>query len=643
MLQAVALMRALLGSGTSDALARATLDAALLAETDPLHWCATHLDVSEAEIMARAAAWAGLTYFDVVPRQSQLVLDPGRLEMLGETRLYRLQMLDRQVAFAAPDFFGVLRLANAVLQRPQLARNTCLVPKSALRDFLVQHAAAALTDGARQNMARHWPHAAAQLELTGPARYGFASALALLTILLLLAPLTGEATLIPLWLIFVMAPTLLRLAALLQVAPNETVPIAPPDEDGDLPVYSVLVPLRDEANMVDQLVRTLGSFDYPREKLDIVFVVESRSPATIDALRPHLCDPRFSLRVVPDSPPRTKPKALDFALPLCRGEFIVVYDAEDRPEPSQLRHIVAQFRAQPDIHCIQALLVIDNGLAGPLPAIFAGEYAGLFSVLLPALARWRMVMPLGGTSNHFRLETLRALGGWDAFNVTEDADLGVRLARRKLRCATSRSRTYEVAPVVLPLWLGQRTRWMKGWMQTYAVHNRRTAHLLADLGWPGFFGLQIVLLGMLLAPLLHGGFLVLLPILHLTGQMSWSGFGPWPLACWTVLVLGSLAAIATNILGLIRAGQPRLIGWQALMPVYWLLIALATVLALLEFVRRPFHWFKSPHQVSGVAPVMSGVLAMPPADMGSERPLQPAGNKVQRRGRKPIWERSTAG
>ncbi|WP_375598539.1 glycosyltransferase family 2 protein [Devosia sp. Naph2] len=638
MSQALALMQAILGPGSSEELGRQTLERALASEVDPLHWCAIQLDLAPAQIMARAARWAGFAFFDAVPRGGSALMEPGRLEALGQVRVYRTRILDREVAFVSPDFAGVLRLARVRADRPELCHNICLVQESALRTFLVQQAAPALIDAARQNMARYWPRAAAQLELTAPVRVAFALILALSTMGLLATPLLGPELLAPLWCVLVMLPTLLRLLALFQPMRVEPPP-GRRTEDADLPVYSVLVPLRDEANMVPQLCQTLGKLDYPPEKLDIVFAVESRSPATIKALQHHLRDPRYSLRIVPDAAPRTKPKALDFVLPLCRGEFVVVYDAEDRPEPDQLRRVVEQFRRHPELECIQARLVIDNGREGWLPALFAGEYAGLFSVLLPALARWGLVMPLGGTSNHFRLETLRALGGWDAFNVTEDADLGVRLARRKLRCATNPSRTFEAAPVHLRPWIGQRTRWMKGWMQTYAVHNRYPLDLLADLGWRGMAGLQLVLLGMVLTPLLHAGFLLMLPALFFTGQLAGPILHPWPVACLIVLVLGNTVAIATNLVGLVRSRQADLLGWQTLVPAYWALIAFATVLALREFTLKPFYWFKSPHHASSTPSTQTEANTDGPRTSVP----QPVGNTFQRFGRKPTRERSTAG
>ncbi|ODT81325.1 MAG: hypothetical protein ABS76_12875 [Pelagibacterium sp. SCN 64-44] len=606
------LMQAILGPAFSAQEAKRLLEKALCREVDPLHWCAVHLGISPSEIMRRAAAWVGLDFHSIVPRLAPIDINPPRLEALAEVRVFRLRLADRDVAFAAPDFFGILRLKRACRVNPGLRHALYLVPGTALRDLLFEAAGEALIDGARQSLARAWPHAAAQLDLPRPVRWGFAIGLVVLATLVLIAPLLGQIWLLPLWLGVVALPTILRIGALATPTP---LPDAsdPAMDDADLPLYSILVPLRDEANMVDQLCTSLGRFDYPREKLEIIFVVESRSPETVAAVRRHLDDARFGLAVVPDALPRTKPKALDFALPFCRGEFVVVYDAEDQPDPAQLRRAVARFRREPELECIQARLLIGNGHRGILPALFTGEYAGLFTVMLPAFAQWGVVMPLGGTSNHFRLATLRQLGGWDAYNVTEDADLGVRLARRRLRTATSTSFTMEDAPTSLAPWLGQRTRWMKGWMQTLVVHNRRPLLFRADLGWRNFLLFQVTIIGMLLAPLLHGGFLILLAVTYLRGEWAAAHPDPWYVACLFALLLGHGAAIATNLVGLARTGQRRYWAQQVLLPLYWLLIGWATLRALREFVRQPFHWFKTPHQVAAPPPADQPEAAARPA------------------------------
>lgn len=626
MSEAVSLMLALLGRDADADDARAALDDALQADVDPLHWCAVHHGLTGAEVMRRGAQWAGFAFFDRVPRSTSERFEPCRPDMLAQVRMHRLRIMDRDVAFAAPDFFGLLRLASALKQTPDVRRRVCLVPMSALRDWLLEMSGASLIDDARQNMARKWPHAAAQLELTKGIRYAFVALIVVLAVLLLAAPMLRSPWLMPLWAALVILPTAVRFCTLFVRPPPEP-RIGSELDPLDLPVYSILVPLRNEANMVDQLCAKLGRLNYPAEKLDIIFVVESKSPSTVKAVRRHLGDARFSLVEVPDAPPRTKPKALNFALPFCQGEFVVVYDAEDRPDPDQLRRIVAQFRRQPEVDCIQARLIIANGARGGLPALFAGDYAGLFAVVLPALARWNLVMPLGGTSNHFRIHTLRGLGGWDAFNVTEDADLAVRLARRKLRCATSASFTLEDAPDRLQPWLGQRTRWMKGWIQTLAVHNRRPQLLLADLGWRGAFMFRVIILGMLLAPLLHVGFLLLLAVLFATNSLSWPQPDAWSAICLSVLGLGYATAIATNLVGLRRTGQAGLAWWQLWLPAYWVLVALATVLALIEFARRPFHWFKTPHSAS------LGHGGGPDPDHPGKDELAAEGNSVHRVGR----------
>lgn len=353
MSEAASLMPAVLGPAFSAQDAQALLDRAMASEVDPLHWCAVHLGISQCEIMRRVAEWIGLAYYNVVPRLVTTEIAPTRLETLAEMRMFRIKVLDRDVAFAAPDFFGAMRLKRVYAANPALYQSLCLVPAPALRELMVDAAQEALIDGARQTLSRSWPHAAAQLDLTRPVRWSFAIMLVLATGLVLAAPLSGQYWLLPLWFVLVVLPTMLRLAALL--TPSR--PAFDSDlviEETDLPVYSILVPLRDEANMVDQLCRSLGQFDYPREKLQIIFVVESRSPETVAAVRRHLDDARFTLAVVPDAMPRTKPKALDFALPLCRGEFVVVYDAEDIPGPDQLRAVVSQFRCDDKVQCIQS-------------------------------------------------------------------------------------------------------------------------------------------------------------------------------------------------------------------------------------------------------------------------------------------------
>ena len=234
-----------------------------------------------------------------------------------------------------------------------------------------------------------------------------------------------------------------------------------PIPDRRLPTYSVLVPLYREAAVVPDLIRHLKRLDYPASKLQVLLILEADDEESLTAVRRHADAAQFELVVVPPSQPRTKPKALTYALNFARGDYVVVFDAEDRPEPDQLRKAAAAFRERPDLGCVQARLTPDNRDSW-LARMFTLEYAANFDVLLPALASWRVPLPLGGTSNHFPRDVLEAVGAWDPFNVTEDADLGVRLARFGYQTATLHSRTFEEAPVTFRQWLPQRRRWVKG-------------------------------------------------------------------------------------------------------------------------------------------------------------------------------------
>jgi cellulose synthase/poly-beta-1,6-N-acetylglucosamine synthase-like glycosyltransferase len=236
--------------------------------------------------------------------------------------------------------------------------------------------------------------------------------------------------------------------------------------DGWLPPYSIVIALYREAAAVPDLVTALRALNYPLEKLDIKFVLERDDYVTREAIARLQLGPPFEVILAPEHGPRTKPKALNAALPFVRGDFVAVFDAEDQPEPDQLRLALEAFVAHDErLACVQARLAIDNTADSWLTRLFTAEYAGLFDVFLPGLAAWRLPLPLGGSSNHFRVSVLREVGAWDPYNVTEDADLGMRLARFGYRTTVIPSTTYEEAPALFASWLRQRTRWFKGWMR----------------------------------------------------------------------------------------------------------------------------------------------------------------------------------
>lgn len=369
--------------------------------------------------------------------------------------------------------------------------------------------------------------------------------------------------------------------------------------DHALPTYTVLTAVYNEAAVLPGLIAALSRIDYPKARLDINVLVEARDRSTLAALSRLRLPPHINVVIAPDGAPRTKPRALNVALPLARGELIVVYDAEDRPEPRQLRLAAARFaQAPPEVACLQASLAIDNHAEGWLPQLFAIEYAALFDVLNPGLARLGWPTPLGGTSNHFRTDALRRCGGWDAWNVTEDADLGLRLARCGYRVETLASTTYEEAPREFAAWLGQRRRWQKGWMQTLKVHARQPRRLMRELGLPRAVAGAGLVVGMVAAPLFGPAFWAVTLWQVMFGELlsphGWLGWVKTTLAI-SVFAGGVLCALLPAVIGLRRRRRLGAAPWLALAPAYYALIGLAAWQGLLELVRKPFHWQKTAH------------------------------------------------
>lgn len=372
----------------------------------------------------------------------------------------------------------------------------------------------------------------------------------------------------------------------------------------ELPLYSVIVPLYREANVVPQLAEALAALDYPTERLQIALAVEEDDVETCAAAAREAAARSFTVLRVPRGAPRTKPRACNYALRFCRGEFLVIYDAEDRPEPDQLRKAVEAFRASPpDVACLQARLNFFNARENWITRMFALDYALWFDFLLPGLDLLKIPMPLGGTSNHFRIAALRAIHGWDPFNVTEDADLGIRLARLGFRVRMLDSTTYEEATNAFGNWLRQRTRWLKGYMQTWLVHMRDPRQLLRNAGVRGFFGFQLFVGGTVLSALLNPvlwfifvlSFFVDLPVFGLTGvERSLASSG---------LLLGNAVLAYLAMLGPFRRGWLELSPFGLLAPVYWLLISVAGYRALWQLFRYPWRWEKTAHGLSKMRPV----------------------------------------
>lgn len=368
-----------------------------------------------------------------------------------------------------------------------------------------------------------------------------------------------------------------------------------------LPVYSILVPLYREAHMAAALVAAIDRLDWPAAKRDIIFITEADDAATRHALQHEIRHhPGMTVVTVPAGTPRTKPRALMYALPMARGTFVVVYDAEDEPEHDQLQKAYRHFtQAAPDLGCLQAHLNLYNARHSWITRQFTLEYTALFDAILPTVERLAMPMPLGGTSNHFRRDVLEQSGGWDPYNVTEDADLGIRLARLGWRVEMLESTTWEEAPPNAGIWRGQRARWLKGWMQTSLVHLREPARLWSDLGPRAFLGCNVLLGGVILSALLH-------PLVYVyalwklwTGDLSlWPPEG-WQAVVWwagvTNLAFAYIVGIALAAVTAWRRHGARLAASALLMPIYWMMISFAAYRALFELAYAPFHWSKTAH------------------------------------------------
>lgn len=380
-------------------------------------------------------------------------------------------------------------------------------------------------------------------------------------------------------------------------------PAPQPLHDDELPVYTLLVPAFRETAILIQLVRALLAIDYPAEKLDIKLILEEDDVAMRRAVLDLALPATFDVLVVPAGKPRTKPRALNYGLQFARGTLVAIYDAEDIPHWQQLRKAAERFAAAPhDLACLQAALAFYNPRVNWLTRQFAAEYAALFKIILPVLSERGLPILLGGTSNHFRREALEAAGAWDPFNVTEDADLGIRLARLGYRCETLASETHEEANMEIGNWLKQRSRWLKGFLQTWLVHMRSPLALHRELGSNGFWIVQCMTLGVFGSALLHP-FLLAIGIWRLLP----ANMTLLPNTVTAHFLSGSSAAIliagyaVSMILAASGMSRQRLRpNWLVIftLPLYWLLMSVAAWLALWDFAFRPFHWHKTRHGTS---------------------------------------------
>ncbi|NNE52638.1 MAG: glycosyltransferase [Sulfitobacter sp.] len=368
-----------------------------------------------------------------------------------------------------------------------------------------------------------------------------------------------------------------------------------------MPRVSVLVPLLREKEIAGVLIERLSRLTYPKSLLNVVLVLEAEDEVTRATLARTDLPPWISVIEVPAANSlTTKPRALNYALDFCEGSIIGVWDAEDSPEPDQIERVVTRFEnAGPRVACLQGVLDYYNSRANWLSRCFTIEYAAWWRVILPGIAKLGLVIPLGGTTLFFRREVLEKLCRWDAHNVTEDADLGVRLARHGYITELLPTVTYEEANCRAWPWIKQRSRWLKGFLITWCVHMRRPGQLVRDLGWKRFWGLQALLLAgfcqFAFAPLLWSFWLILAGLQHPV-EATMGAPVLWAMVC--LFILAETLNIGLAMVAVSGKAHRHLMIWTFTLPLYFTLGAAAAFKALHEFVVSPFFWDKTQHGVT---------------------------------------------
>ena len=533
----------------------------------------------------------------------------------------------------APRGSQILRLLQS---RRSFGAALAITTPTALRNAVLSACRRRIAHQAALMLPSHAPDLSSRDGATTGQALALSSTIALLLLLAVARPeptiALATAGLTPIFLGMV----LLRLAA------ASVPPVAPPDPalrqpDSELPPYTIIVALYRERRILPRLVAALSALDYPAPKLDIKLVIEADDRETAEGLSRLDLPARFEIIVAPPGLPRTKPRALNVALPLARGTFVVVYDAEDVPDPDQLRLAVRGFAERPaEVACLQARLTIDNASDTWLTRFFAIEYASLFEVLNPGLTAFGSPIPLGGTSNHFRTSVMREVLGWDAWNVTEDADLGIRLARLGYRTADLPSWTREEAPLALRGWMRQRTRWLKGFVQTSITHSRHPLTVLRQLGPFRFSSAVTMTFGTVLTALVYPLFTALSLLTLATGGPVKGGgvLGTiWALSSVLLFVFGLAAIYIPALIAVRRRRMWSLLPWIVPLPLYYGLVSIAGWRSLWELARDPFRWNKTEH---GLARTMRG---SPPRSCSGDPARLPrargSGSRDRSAGRRP--------
>lgn len=384
-------------------------------------------------------------------------------------------------------------------------------------------------------------------------------------------------------------------------------------DEKELPIYTILIPLYKEKGIAEKLCNSIEKLNYPKQKLDVRLLLEEDDIGTQEVIKALNLPAYYKILIVPESFPKTKPKACNYGLIRARGEYVVIYDAEDIPDADQLKKVYLAFKKLPKKNiCIQCKLNYFNSNQNILTKWFTQEYSMWFEILLPGVVNLNIPVPLGGTSNHFKTDYLKQVGAWDPYNVTEDADLGVRLFKEGYTTSVLDSHTWEEANSKFFNWIRQRSRWIKGYMQTWFVHMRNPVTLFKELGFRGFFGFQAMIFASFLLPLANP-FLWIMMILWFLTKTSWIPElfpGPTYYISAFLLILGNFIFVYSNVIGMFwvindmekkkqRVFSYGMIKYALLTPIYWSFSSISGIKALWQLIHNPFHWEKTEHGLSG--------------------------------------------
>lgn len=558
--------------------------------------------ITEPELVAILAEQFQLPLVDL----SEYDPDPAALALIPEPLARHL----RCVPIAVDDTTLYLAVADvldddtvsALREHTHLELRGFLASRNSIDELLQRVNGGEYVSVAKSELLERFPEECANRVLSSAQKIFFIALAVVIVVLAVIFPKVTIITLIGLASIFYLATSLYKFV-LTYNALGHTYEIDVTQEEldaideRDLPVYTILVPLYREAAVLPRLVDGIGGLDYPKTKLDVRLLCEEDDDETVPAIRAMNLPPHFKLVVVPDAQPKTKPKACNYGLLQADGKYVVIFDAEDRPDPDQLKKIVVAFdKADPRVTCIQAKLNYFNSDQNLLTRWFTTEYSMHFDLLLPGLDAQGVPIPLGGTSNHFVTDRLIDLAAWDPFNVTEDADLGIRLHKAGFKTAMIDSTTLEEANSDLNNWIRQRSRWIKGYIQTWLVHMRNPPRLLRQIGLKSFISFQLVVGGTFIF-LLNPIFWALTTVFFFTEagfiQELFPSFVFYAAAF--MLFIGNFVFMYLNVAGSVQRGYFDLAKYALLSPLYWGLMSIAAWKGFLQLFYRPFYWEKTVH------------------------------------------------